>query len=70
MKYCVIKAVSQQHVSYTVVLRWGVVMIMAFSQFHSQSFQPLQLVQSSHAFLDKRHNPERDGENNDTPPDC
>ncbi len=47
--------------SYTVVLRWGVVMIMAFSQLQSQCFQSLQLVQSSHAFLDKRHHPERDG---------
>lgn len=47
--------------SYTVVLRWGVVMIMAFSQLQSQGFQSLQLVQSCHALLDKRHHPERDG---------
>lgn len=36
-------------------------MIMAFSQLQSQGFQSLQLVQSGHAFLDKRHHPKRDG---------
>lgn len=47
---------------YTVVLRWGVVMIMTFPQLQCQSLQSLLLVQSRHTFLDKRHHPERDGD--------
>lgn len=47
--------------SYTVILRWSVVVIMAFPQLHSQSFQSVLLVQPRHAFLNKRHHPEREG---------
>lgn len=39
--------------SYTVILRWSIVVIMAFPQLHSQSFQSVLLIQPRHAFLDK-----------------
>lgn len=45
--------------SYTVVLRWGVVVKVALPQLQGQSLQSLQLVQSGHAFLDERHHPDR-----------
>lgn len=39
--------------SYTVILGWSVVVIMAFPQLHSQSLQSVLLVQPGHTFLDK-----------------
>lgn len=47
--------------SYIVILRQSVVMIVAFSQLQSQRLQSVLLVQSGDTFLDKRHDPERDG---------
>lgn len=64
------KAASQKQTvlgssgSYTVVLRWGVVMIMAFPQLQSQSLQSVQVVQPGHTFLNERHDPERDWDKN------
>lgn len=45
--------------SYAVVLRGGVVVVVALAELLGQGLQPVLLVQPGHAFLNERHHTER-----------